>query len=307
MARNPVILTLWAVAANVVALVVGYLGVAVLWAVLSDAAHFEHYNELFARLYVCTIVAAVLLYAWRRGELLFDGAAPRWLRLAMGWLLAGFVASALDPFNAISFEDNVVKYFTAGFLLAAAYVLARGAIGKGFHLIERLGQAGVAVLFTLAAIDELFELHEEAGEALSHTQETIMTVDSQDFLTLFVGVAGIFFAVMVYAGLKFLMNFTRFEVSRRYELSIYVFCAACLVFLTAMMLDSFDWVVEEAINATLRTFFFGTVQNPTYAFLDEQNLIIRAANSLEEFLELTAAMLFFVMAKLFNAPRAATT
>ncbi|MCB2159169.1 MAG: hypothetical protein KDD95_12370, partial [Rhodobacteraceae bacterium] len=60
----------------------------------------------------------------------------------------------------------------------------------------------------------------------------------------------------------------------------------------------------DGVNAILALAVFAR-DGASFAFLESQWLIIRAANSVEEFLELTAAMLFFAMAQVFTE-RAAT-
>ncbi|WP_261496033.1 hypothetical protein [Albidovulum sediminis] len=126
-------------------------------------------------------------------------------------------------------------------------------------------------------------------------------MDTQDMTTLIAAAIGSALALAALAGLKILGR-TRSVPGRRYVLSIYVMCAACLTFMAAMLLDTFDWAVEGGVNALLRSIFLDA-SGATYAFLDSQDLIIRAANSLEEFLELTAAMGFLLLAMTFAARR----
>lgn len=287
----------------VLALALAYAGTVALWWGLSARGilDFEYYAEAFARMFLACLVGAGVVAAWARGALLFDRNLPVSRRAAFWTLFAGFVLSALDPFNAISQEMNVIRYFTAGFLVAAGVVLSLGAVRAGERLLDRVAGLGLAAVFVLGAADELFELHEDAGGMISADSAQVMSIDTQDLTTLAVAALGIVLALVAFAGLKILSR-TRFRVGRRHTLSVYIMCAACLTFMAAMLLDTYDWAVENGVNALLRTAFLDPV-GATYAFLDSQDLIIRAANSLEEFLELTAAMLFLLLALTFAARR----
>ena len=282
-------------------LFLAYPGTLIMWSGMTARGNddFDYYAEVFARLFVCSLVAAGLFICWKNKALVFDRTRPRWLRGALAVLAAGFGLSALDPVNAISQEENVIRYFTSGFLLAASLVLVPASLRAGRLLFDRVVGIGFAVLFTLAAVDEVLELHEGAGDLISTTERQVMHVDTQDLTTLFVALLGIVGSVVAFFGLRILKRFPRFGVTPRHERSVYLFCAACLVFMAAMMLDSFDWAVEDGVNAILALAVFAR-DGATFAFLEAQGLIIRAANSVEEFLELTAAMLFFAMAQVFT-------
>ncbi|WP_261496031.1 hypothetical protein [Albidovulum sediminis] len=121
------------------ALALAYLCTIVLWWALTARGipDFEYYAEAFARVFLVSLVGPGVAVAWARGALLFDSDLPTGRRAALVTLFAGFGLSALVPFHAISQEENVIRYFTAGFLLAAGVVLSLGAIRAGEVLIDR--------------------------------------------------------------------------------------------------------------------------------------------------------------------------
>ncbi|MEZ5911623.1 MAG: hypothetical protein R3D84_04800 [Paracoccaceae bacterium] len=123
--RFPLSRAVLALAVMALAMVVAFVGTAICRALLEarGVEGFRHYPEIFARLFVLVLVAAWLVHGWKTRGGLFATDAPRWLRLSLWALLAGFLTSALDPWSPISDEMNVVRYSTSGFLLLASATL----------------------------------------------------------------------------------------------------------------------------------------------------------------------------------------
>lgn len=298
--RFPLSRAVLALAVMALAMVVAFVGTAICRALLEarGVEGFRHYPEIFARLFVLVLVAAWLVHGWKTRGGLFATDAPRWLRLSLWALLAGFLTSALDPWSPISDEMNVVRYSTSGFLLLASATLFAAQLGR-IPLVDRAVELGFALVLGFAAADEVLQLHESAGAALASTQPTVMTLNTQDTITLSVAVAGLILAALAQGVLRRLGRSDRLRDGERYARATGLFTLAGLAFFAAMLLDTFDWNLERGFLAVVRTLVPQAAAMPFYALSDTDHAIMRAANSLEEFLELTSAMLLFFMARAF--------
>lgn len=285
-----------------ISLATGYAAVLASTLVISGGldSEFEEFDELFARAFLAVAVLCFSVILIRKGIWRKVIAGPKWLRLLAVAGILGMASATLDPLHSISHEYNVIRYWTAGFLTWGGVALIAAAIVRSYSLLYRILAAALGALGLLAAFDELFELHEALGNSMSGQVPSSVPVNSQDLTTLSVAVVGFFCAIVGFLAIRVLDRFPNYRLAPGARLSAKLFIGACLVFLCAMLLDSFDVYLERWMNIAL----LGLLGEGSrvHSFLDAQDLIIRVSNCLEEFLELGSAALLVACGMVFLLP-----
>lgn len=298
-----------AIGALALGLVVAAIGVAVVGdsglALVSDEPTLF---ELFARIALAVGIglwAVALLWLGKVPRTTSWGLKPQLFFAVYG---AGVIASLLDPSNAVRAELNVIRYPTALVLTIAGALFLFSALSERRPLILRLAIGALGTLLILAATDEIFQLHEELRTGDAGSVNGAIPIDGQDLATLVVAVAGISVAFAVRHFLRTAVNRGFKPVEDRIISAADYFLAAGLVFLLAMLLDTFDVVLTDAAAWCL-----ATVLPPDHMIFGEGRLdgyTEYFANSLEEFLEYGAAILLLATAYITSlgkpAPAAVT-
>jgi glucan phosphoethanolaminetransferase (alkaline phosphatase superfamily) len=281
----------------VVSCALAYVAILAAWkaAPLVGLERFKDWSEVFSRLFlVCAVLLGLL--AVRGTGLIIGASGPRWPAVVV---LCGFAAAALDPFHGVSGELNVIRYFTAGLLVWAGGVLLFAAVRLS-QWLERIAALGFGALFLLAAADELFQFHEALGETVDAGGAREAAVGAQDLITLGVAMIGVICAGVAFLVIRWMEQSDRVRLSQAVTTAARLFILACLVFMCAMLLDTFDKALESGTDDLFHA-MFGTGEVVT--FLTDNNFVTRAANSLEEYLELTTAGLLAAASLVFARPR----
>ena len=247
-------------------------------------------REVFARAFIGALgafaVAAFLLHPP-------EGRGRR--RLA-AYALVGVLFALLDPLHAIRAEENVIRYFTAAPLAVAGLICLHGTIARGRLPVDRAIALLLGLLFLTGAADELLHIHEMLGSRVGALSEGD-GVAGQDLVTLVAAGAGVAGAFAMLWLILFLSRRGLLGFGPRHERAIKVFVAACVLFLAAMLLDSFDTVLEAELAAGLGALLPGS--RGAIGVLAEAGYVAQAANSLEECLEFLAACLFLATSVIF--------
>ena len=286
------------------ALLLTLMGFVVLEAVgvIDSATSSDNVDELFARLYVVCLLACVSL------PLVVQPGLRRWMvEQRWVWILAvlfalGVISALADPFSAVRAETNLIRYWTAGILLVAATVAFVSAVGPSRSLVERSVGIGFALALVLGAADELLELHENAGDQFDSLAPALGDTSGQDLLLLGLAGAGVAAAVAVVVLLRFVPSVRDVFAQRTYQRAFAFFALAVLSFAAAMMLDSFDWVLQSIVDR-VQELVGATPDTVAVAWLAGEP-ISQAANSVEELLEFLAALFFLTMVGAFFSVRA---
>ena len=198
-----------------------------------------------------------------------------------------------DTTNALSGEENWIRNFTAGVLVLLGGVAAYSATQKRYSWIDRALGVFFALLFTAAAADEMFTLHEQAGHVADKSQ-SIFAVNPQDLVTLSVGLFGIAVIVMVTLASKLLPWVGKMLAMARYQKVFGFFSLAVFSFLSAMLLDTYDRYLR-AFAVEFRADVLGdpeAVGGPVWVVVRS---VANSSNGLKEALEYFAAVSFLMM------------
>jgi hypothetical protein len=250
-------------------------------------------EELWTRLFLLWILAMflvpVVLIKSSREQFLHN----RQVQLFAGLYLIGLLASMADTTNALSGEENWIRNFTAGVLVLLGGVAAYSATQKRYSWIDRALGVFFALLFSAAAADEMFTLHEQAGHVADKSQ-SIFAVNPQDLVTLSVGLFGIAVIVMVTLASKLLPWVGKMLAMARYQKVFGFFSLAVFSFLSAMLLDTYDRYLR-AFAVEFRADVLGdpeAVGGPVWVVVRS---VANSSNGLEEALEYFAAVSFLMM------------
>jgi hypothetical protein len=250
-------------------------------------------EELWTRLFLLWILALFLIPAVLLKSTRDQFLHNRQVQLFVGLYLFGLLASMADTTNALSGEENWIRNFTAGVLVLLGGVAAYSATQNRYSWIDRALGVFFALLFTAAAADEMFTLHEQAGHVADKSQ-SIFAVNPQDLVTLSVGLFGIVVIVMVTLASKLLPWVGKMLAMVRYQKVFGFFSLAVFSFLSAMLLDTYDRYLR-AFAVDFRADVLGdpdAIGGPVWVVVRS---VANSSNGLEEALEYFAAVSFLMM------------
>ena len=268
---------------------------------LADRLEVHHLRELFARIGLSVALAgfAVAVY--------FTPGIPKQtdhglnIYLMFGIFAAGVILAMLDPFNPIRDEYNFIRYPTAVVLVTAGTLLLHTAFVNPRHIVLKILAGALGGLLILAAGDEILQFHESVTIADETYLSEATGISSQDFTTLFVALIGIVVAVLARRLVRVFAQRSILGAGNREVAAADLFLAAGIAFLLAMLLDTFD----DVLNTTGQNFLTFILPNsPLLATGELDSYFETLANSTEEFLEYTAAIMLLSTALVYRSKKA---
>ena len=256
-------------------------------------------RELFARLFLAwplliffgLLICSRALRAWLIAE--------RWALLLLVLFALGALCALGDPIHRIRAEGNVIRYWTAGALAVAGLIGLAASLSRAHAVLDRLFGASFGLLLLAAASDELLQFHERAGGEVDGALPTALQMPAQDLVTLGVALLGAIGLIAAFLIWRFLPWARQMLADPRYRQSFLFIALAVISFACAMLLDSFDWALDD-LAAQLRGMVMGSSEAAGPRWLGPDDLS-QAANSLEELLEYLAALLFLMtMGRLYG-------
>ncbi len=256
--------------------------------------------EIFTRIALVVILTSVLLYFYLRASRI-SGAARYGVQVNVFLVVFGIgaLAALLDPFTPIRQELNWIRYPTAIILTLAGLVLLRTALFAPRHPVYRVLGGGLGAVLIAAAADELFEFHEQVDGENVGLSNAAVDISGQDFVTLAVAVTAILVACVAFYVVAFFAKRGIFGTGGREVLAAKFIVAAGVSFLSAMLLDTFNPALSDLAHVILSPFFSGDHVLIGGGQLDGH--VRTLANSMEEFLEMGAAVLLLAAAVSFRS------
>jgi hypothetical protein len=264
---------------------------------LLSANNYQNGKEFFSRLFLILLIGLVLAGVFLRESTRHFVIHDRRALIILLLFILGAGSALGDPFHAVRAEENVIRYWTAGVLAAAGAIALVSSFNPAHPLPDRLFGGPFGLLLLAAASDELLQFHETGGqERVDLFLLSEWNLSGQDIATLGAAV----FAVLVLLSAIIIWRITPWirEMLRggRYKRVYYLFSLSVVVFLAAMLLDSFDQYIANFVDS-LSTAILGAAGSPTKA----APFVTAAANSLEELLEYSAALcLLMTVATLYS-------
>ncbi|MGI9579225.1 MAG: hypothetical protein ACR2OH_13570 [Microthrixaceae bacterium] len=257
----------------------------------------DNIDELFARCYATCLLACIAVPILASPGLRRRMIGQRWVRIVALLFAVGSIFALADPFNAVRAESNMIRYWTAGILIVAAVTALVSAANPSHVRAERLIGIGFALVLILGAADELLQLHESVGGRFESAAPALGNTSAQDLVLLGLAAAGMAAAVTVVVLWRFVPGVRDLAARRSYQRAFALFALAVVTFGSAMMLDSFDWVLQGFLDPA-QELVGGSAETVGVAWL-AGDPINRAANSVEELLEFLAALFFLMMVGAF--------
>lgn len=282
-------LCLKALAALLCSLALAYATILILPLFLTGRlnSNYKDFDEIFARVFLLVALASLTFIAIRSGALHTIFKFGRWAKFLILAVGLGMVSAILDPFNFINEEYNVIRYWTAALLLWAALALFFASRTSHLSTLQKTAVVCLAILVMLGAADEIFQFHEFLGANVVTDTPDALRVSSGDFTTLFVALVGFIGAVISFSAINVLEQFFGLRLTRNIRTAVMLFIAACMVFLVAMILDTYDHYIERIANKVLAVLL--GADSAIMEFVVQNQFIIKLSNCVEEFLELTTA------------------
>jgi hypothetical protein len=251
-------------------------------------------SELYARLFLTGLLS--MLYAplvlLKRGRQFLR--RDRRALIIAALFAAGAIFALADVFHPIRAEGNVIRYWTSGVLALAGGIALFHAARSGFAWVDRLVGGGFGLVLLAAAADEVFQLHERAGNLTGQMGSTGSGIDPQDLVTLGIALAGAGMVVVLIIAPRVLPQARAMMINPRYRQVSAFFALAALSFLIAMLLDTFDGVLEAGVAQLRHALLLGGATTDIPIWIGE-NHATQSANALEELLEYFAAISFLMM------------
>ena len=260
----------------------------------SDRDYIDIRREIFARLFLVWLLLFVygLLVLSRtvRSQLITE----RWHWVLLILFALGAACALGDPLHGVATERNWIRYWTAGVLGVAGVVAVVNSLSAEHPLLDRVFSGLFGLLLVTAASDELFQFHEQAGPQVDALLPSEFVLSGGDMVTLAVAAFGAAVVVMAVLVWRFMPRAKALLREPRYRRTFAMFALAVFSFLTAVMLDSFDWYLEHLTDQLRATILSQSEFNEVPRWLGV-DYITQAANSLEELLEYLAAIFFLLM------------
>ena len=260
---------------------------------LNGAVSTANDRELFARLFLFFLLLFAYLPLVFSEKLRDRVRGERWIFILVTSFAVGSLFAIGDPLHYIHDEENLIRYWTSGVLGAAGALSVVSSLSAAYRPIDRLFGASFGLVLIAAAGDELFQYHESVGDKYEASLPSTAGTSGQDLLTLGVAGLGVAATAMVILIWRFAPQRMSFVSEPRYRWAFLFFVLAVLTFASAMVLDTFDWVLEDLADVVRPGGSGSSGANEVPLWLAENNFA-RVANSLEELLEYLAA-LFFLM------------
>jgi hypothetical protein len=261
--------------------------------ILYHLAEARVHDELFSRLFLFWLLlpfyALLLLNKSVRNWFPTD----RWFSILLVLFALGSACAMADPFYLISDEYNVIRYWTAGALCVAGIVSVASSMSGTHPLLVRLFGFSFGPLLIAAGVDELLQFHEYMSGQIDTLLSAGSNLSGQDLVTLGFAVFGAVAVVLVILILRLLPQAKQLIMDPKYQRAFTLFALAVFIFLAAMMMDTFDWHMQQFTNRFLNTVFGASIENEALRWYGER-YVTYAVNSLEELLEYLAALLFLM-------------
>lgn len=254
----------------------------------------ETFKELFARLFLIWIMLFFYIPLLVSKTVRSRFMTERWHLILLVLFALGAAFAVGDPIHLVREEYNWIRYWTAGALGIAAVTSVLNSLSNAHRLLDRLLGGAFGLLLGAAAGDELFQLHELGDSKL----DVFLPSDSQlaggDMVTLAVAALGAVAVGVAVLAWRFLPWAKALLLERRYRRAGSLLALGIFCFSVAMMLDSFDWYLEQLVDQLRATILGRSGTNDVPLWLGVNNAK-QAANSLEELLEYLAALCFLMM------------
>ena len=250
-------------------------------------------RELHIRIIVSCVISLLVCFAASWGALNRELLSERWRWHMLGLFALGATTAVGDPFYSVRSEGNVIGYWTAGVLCFAAAIAIRHLMRASAATFERLLGGIVGAVFLLAACDEVFEFHERGGESIDRFVPKELLLNGQDLIMLGLAVFAALALLAIYVCLRAFPWAHAALRERRYLRSGHFLTIAVLLFLGAMMLDSFDWYADHAV-APFRAAILTWMGVPGIPHWFDATTLELAANDLEEVLEYISAIYLLI-------------
>jgi len=262
---------------------------------LLDAAESNSNDrELFSRIFLFFLLSFSCFPLVFSKKLRDRVRRERWILILVTLFALGSLFAIGDPLNYVNSEENWIRYWTAGALVAAGAMSVVSSLSAVHRPVDRLFGLSFGLLLIAAAGDELFQLHENLGSKYRDSLPSPAGTTVQDLLTLGVAGLGVVAIAMVVLIWRFAPQRMNFISEQRYRRTFLFFVLAVLTFASAMMLDTFDWVLEDLADQ-VRTAVSGSSDPSDLPLWLAVSNFARLANSLEELLEYLAALFFLMM------------
>lgn len=255
-------------------------------------------DELTVRLVLLVFLGgtcvAILWDGSMRGWVL----ARRWRMLLLSLFALGSAAALADPFHPVTSEGNWVRYPTACALGVAGVLAIRHALRSAHPIPDRLFGGAFGSLLIAAALDEIFQFHEEASRIFAGSGLLSGTVKVGDQPTLLVAAAGVMVLCTLVLVRQYGGRVGRTLRRERYRLPLRLFTFSVITFFAAMLLDSFDLHLRDAL---LGAEIAGRPMLANDRLLLGVIDVPKLANTVEELLELLSAIgLLMLVGSLFG-------
>lgn len=249
-------------------------------AITGTTVVYEQVERTFTGAWIILLAIAVLALPLQN--------KPRWLITGTLLVATGVLFIFLfDVTHKVNEEMSWIRYWTSIPLIIAGIVTLVSVRLKNKKL-AKLILLGLGLLLVAAGIDEVAMFH-DSSSTITRAQD-ILSVVGSDMLTLGAALLG-FITVLFYWTYKHHRNE---QISKAFHIVKW----GVFAFLAAMLLDTFDLLIELIIK-----YFLGQLGSISGFIFSEFWIIIYDPTSLsdfiEEVLEFTAAVLFF-MAALVN-------
>lgn len=255
-------------------------------------------DELTVRLVLLVFLGgtcvAILWDGSMRGWVL----ARRWRMLLLSLFALGSAAALADPFHPVTSEGNWVRYPTACALGVAGVLAIRHALRSAHPIPDRLFGGAFGSLLIAAALDEIFQFHEEASRIFAGSGLLPGTVKVGDQPTLLIAAAGVMVLCTLVLVRQYGGRVGRTLRRERYRLPLRLFTFSVITFFAAMLLDSFDLHLRDAL---LGAEIAGRPMLANDRLLLGVIDVPKLANTVEELLELLSAIgLLMLVGSLFG-------
>ncbi len=265
---------------------------------LADGLHPNYYYELFTRIALVVVLLMIATFIIRTFEIPKRSEYGLPVKIMLLVYGLGVLAALLDPFNPIRSEPNFIRYPTSVVLGTAGAFLFYAALSPQRHLVLRVLSVGLGALLITAGIDEIWQLHERMTAANDTLIKEKTGIGSQDLVTLVVAVVGSLVALIARRIVRAFAVRGVLGIGGREVAASDLFLAAGVVFLAAMMLDTFD-VVFSSLAHTVFSIFLPE-NHSLFAGESLKGYVEALANSIEELLEYAAAVLLLSTAIVFH-------
>lgn len=253
----------------------------------------ENVDEIFARVFLLwpfAIFAVLFLLSptVRRPFL-----TQRWLLIMAILFVLGAAFALGDPIHPVRAEYNFIRYWTSGALTLGGIICIVGSVSGVRPVSDRFFGIFFCVLLFAAAGDELFQFHEVKGRQLTASMPETAILQGSDTVTLSVALLGVIIVILAVFAARYLPWAKEKMEQPRYRRTFWLLALGVVILMTAMVLDSFDFYLED-LSLQLRASIFGFSEPGNVPLWFSDNFVMAASNSIEELFEYLAALCFLM-------------